>query len=127
MSSSLDGTVRVHDLTVAKAIDIMLFQSPPMSVSLAPTGEFMKSLTHVESRAVCLWENRMYFESGVKGTRVVKKPVHMVLPDVAAEVENDEMSPVRLDDGDISESDESDAEDFDVSKLPPPTGYLKND
>ena len=101
----------------------MIYQNAPMSVSMAPTDEFLAT-THVESRAICLWSNRTQFEDGVTGTKVIKKPVHMALPDVAAELNGDiAVAASRGDDGEISDEEE-DGEDFDVDKLPPPTGHI---
>ena len=116
-SSSLDGTIRVHDLATARTVDIMYFKSAPTSVSWSHTGEYLAT-THVESRAVCLWMNRGYFEGGPSSTRTVRKAVHMLLPDVAVDGED-----LAYGEDEDEISDEENEDEIDYSNLPETIGH----
>jgi len=59
-TSSLDGTIRVWDVPTGMCVDWMAFSSPPTSLALSPTGEFLAT-THVGRLGISLWCDKSFF------------------------------------------------------------------
>ncbi|KAL7532032.1 hypothetical protein ACHAXR_006047, partial [Thalassiosira sp. AJA248-18] len=59
-TSSLDGTIRVWDVPTGLCVDWMSFSSPPTSLALSPTGEFLAT-SHVGRLGISLWCDKSFF------------------------------------------------------------------
>ncbi|KAK1734687.1 WD40 repeat domain-containing protein [Skeletonema marinoi] len=59
-TSSLDGTIRVWDVPTGLCVDWMSFASPPTSMALSPTGEFLAT-SHVGRLGISLWCDKTFF------------------------------------------------------------------
>jgi len=59
-TSSLDSTIRVWDVPTGLCVDWMQFSSPPTSLALSPTGEFLAT-SHVDRLGISLWCDKSYF------------------------------------------------------------------
>jgi U3 small nucleolar RNA-associated protein 21 len=61
-SSSLDGTVRVWDVPTNSCVDWLSFGSPPTSLTISPTGEFMAT-THTGQLGISVWSDRSFYQT----------------------------------------------------------------
>ncbi|KAL3807867.1 hypothetical protein ACHAXA_010640 [Cyclostephanos tholiformis] len=59
-TSSFDGTIRVWDVPTGLCVDWMTFSSPPTSLTLSPTGEFLAT-SHVGRLGISLWCDKSFF------------------------------------------------------------------
>ncbi|KAL3799459.1 hypothetical protein HJC23_013914 [Cyclotella cryptica] len=59
-SSSLDGSIRVWDVPTGVCVDWMTFSSPPTSLTLSPTGEFLAT-SHEGRLGISLWCDKSFF------------------------------------------------------------------
>ncbi|KAL7544274.1 hypothetical protein ACHAWF_010216, partial [Thalassiosira exigua] len=59
-TSSLDGSIRVWDVPTGLCVDWMSFSSPPTSLTLSPTGEFLAT-SHVGQLGISLWCDKSFF------------------------------------------------------------------
>lgn len=85
VSASLDRSVRVWDLPTGRCIDWLAFDSAPTSVTFSPTSEYLAT-AHVDNVGVCLWANKAHFGKVLlEGAAAPRRPVHMGLPQTAAE------------------------------------------
>ncbi len=78
VSASLDRSVRVWDLLSARCIDWLTFERAPVSIALAPTGEYLVS-AHADMIGLCLWANRAFFGAVVLEAST-RTPVAMDFP-----------------------------------------------
>eukprot|EP00571_Detonula_confervacea_P005503 CAMPEP_0172319220 /NCGR_PEP_ID=MMETSP1058-20130122/37094_1 /TAXON_ID=83371 /ORGANISM="Detonula confervacea, Strain CCMP 353" /LENGTH=1390 /DNA_ID=CAMNT_0013034219 /DNA_START=78 /DNA_END=4250 /DNA_ORIENTATION=- len=87
-TSSLDGTVRVWDVPTGLCVDWMSFSSPPTSLALSPTGEFLAT-SHVGRLGISLWCDKSFFRMVLlDGTP--NEPAKMNEPCPVAECEQEE-------------------------------------
>lgn len=85
VSGSLDRSARVWDLPTGRCVDWLSFDSPPVSLAFAPTGEYLAT-AHADSVGVALWANKAHFGRVVlEGAAAPRKPCHMGLPQSEAE------------------------------------------
>ena len=61
-SSSLDGTIRVWDVPTNTCIDWLGFHTPPTSLTVSPTGEFLAT-THADRVGISLWSDRTFYQT----------------------------------------------------------------
>ncbi|EED95247.1 WD40-repeat protein [Thalassiosira pseudonana CCMP1335] len=59
-TSSFDGSIRVWDVPTGLCVDWMSFSSPPTSLALSPTGEFLAT-SHVGRLGISLWCDKSFF------------------------------------------------------------------
>ena len=78
VSASLDRSVRVWDLLSARCIDWLTFERAPVSIALAPTGEYLVT-AHADMIGLCLWANRAFFGAVVLEAST-RTPVAMDFP-----------------------------------------------
>jgi U3 small nucleolar RNA-associated protein 21 len=91
-TSSFDGTVRVWDVPTGLCVDWMSFSSPPTSLALSPTGEFMAT-SHVGRLGISLWCDKSFFRMVLlDGTP--NEPAKMNEPCPVAECEQEGASDV---------------------------------
>jgi len=104
LAASSDRSVRIWDLPRAQLIDVFMFNSPCISMSMSPTGEFLATC-HEDDLGVYLWSNITLFAP------INLKPL------------NDEYVPktiglpqVRVDDDDKDEENDNELESTDVAE-----------
>jgi len=86
----LDGTIRVWDVPTNSCVDWMAFDSPPTSLTVSPTGEFLAT-THTGKLGISLWSDRSFYQTvHVDGTLALTEPSRMDDPAPVAEVDNDD-------------------------------------
>jgi U3 small nucleolar RNA-associated protein 21 len=86
-TSSLDGTVRVWDVPTNSCVDWLGFSSPPTSLTISPTGEFLAT-THTGKLGISLWSDRSFYQTvHVDGAQALEVPASMDDPAPIAEVE----------------------------------------
>jgi len=61
-TSSLDGTIRVWDVPTNTCIDWLSFATPPTSLSLSSTGEFLAT-SHIDRLGIGLWCDKSFFKT----------------------------------------------------------------
>lgn len=89
-SASTDGTVRVWDVPTNSCVDWLGFATPPTSITVSPTGEFLAT-THVGKLGISLWSDRSFYQNvHVDGAREIKAPASMDDPSPIAEIEVEE-------------------------------------
>lgn len=87
-SASLDGTIRVWDVPTNSCVDWLGFGSPPTSLTVSPTGEFLAT-THTGKLGLSLWSDRSYYQTiHVDGSKPLDAPASMDDPAPIAEVES---------------------------------------
>jgi len=88
-TSSLDGTIRVWDVPTNSCVDWLAFDTPPTSLTVSPTGEFLAT-THSAKLGISLWSDRSFYQTvHVDGTLALKAPSRMDDPAPVAEVETE--------------------------------------
>ncbi|GAB2278180.1 hypothetical protein Dimus_012874 [Dionaea muscipula] len=84
LSSSMDSSLRIWDVVLAKQIDAVLMDVAITALSLSPNMDVLAT-THVDQNGVYLWVNQAMFSSG---TSVAfgsgKEVVHVNLPSVSS-------------------------------------------
>mmetsp|Transcript_2329 Transcript_2329/g.6663 ORF Transcript_2329/g.6663 Transcript_2329/m.6663 type:complete len:1234 (-) Transcript_2329:5398-9099(-) len=89
-SSSLDGTIRVWDVPTNSCVDWLGFKSPPTSLTVSPTGEFLAT-THADRLGLSLWSDRSFYQTiHVDGSGGLNVPASMDEPAPIAEVDGDD-------------------------------------
>lgn len=87
-SASLDGTIRVWDVPTNSCIDWLGFASPPTSLTVSPTGEFLAT-THTGKLGLSLWSDRSFYQTiHFDGSKPLDVPASMDDPAPIAEIED---------------------------------------
>lgn len=87
-TSSFDGTLRVWDVPTNTCVDWMSFASPPTSLSLSATGEFLAT-SHQGRLGISLWCDRSFFQTvHLDGAHPPTTPFFMDEPASVAEEED---------------------------------------
>jgi U3 small nucleolar RNA-associated protein 21 len=87
-TSSLDSSIRVWDVPTNACIDWLGFKTPPTSLTVSPTGEFLAT-THNEKLGISLWSDRSFFQTvHVDGATSPMEPARMDDPAPIAEIES---------------------------------------
>lgn len=60
ITASMDGTIKVWDIPSSYMIDHFRVESPCVSISMSPTGDFLAT-AHVNYLGIYLWSNKMLF------------------------------------------------------------------
>ena len=95
-TSSLDGTVRVWDVPTNTCVDWLGFRTPPTSLTVSPTGEFLAT-THAGKLGISLWSDRSFYQTvHVDGAASLLEPARMDDPMPIAETKSSDES-VELD------------------------------
>lgn len=85
-TASLDGTVRVWDVPTNTCVDWLSFETPPTSLTISPTGEFMAT-SHTGKLGLSVWSDRSFYQTvNVDGARELTRPFRMDEPRPLAEV-----------------------------------------
>jgi len=61
-TSSLDGSIRIFDLPTSSCVDWLQFSTPPTSLAVSPTGEFLAT-THSGSLGISIWCDKSYYQT----------------------------------------------------------------
>lgn len=89
-SASLDGTIRVWDVPTNSCVDWLSFSSPPTSLTVSPTGEFLAT-THTGKLGLSLWSDRSFYQTiHIDGSKPLDVPASMDDPAPLAEVERED-------------------------------------
>ncbi len=89
-SASLDGTIRVWDVPTNSCVDWLSFCSPPTSLTVSPTGEFLAT-THTGKLGISLWSDRSFYQTiHLDGSKPLDVPASMDEPAPIAEVEGED-------------------------------------
>ncbi|KAL3912292.1 MAG: hypothetical protein SGILL_006941, partial [Bacillariaceae sp.] len=87
-TSSLDSSIRVWDVPTNSCVDWMGFKTPPTSLTISPTGEYLAT-THNEKLGISLWSDRSFYQTvHVGGDTSLVEPALMDDPPPTAEVES---------------------------------------
>lgn len=90
-TSSLDGTIRVWDVPTNTCVDWLGFSSPPTSLTLSPTGEYLAT-THTGRLGISLWSDRSFYQTvHVDGSMSLSVPASMDDPAPVAEDDKDDV------------------------------------
>jgi len=85
-TASLDSTIRVWDVPTNKCIDWLSFDSPPTSLTVSPTGEFLAT-SHANKLGLSIWSDKTYYQRvSIDGAKELSKPFCMDQPNPIAEV-----------------------------------------
>jgi U3 small nucleolar RNA-associated protein 21 len=87
-TSSLDATIRVWDVPTGACVDWLAFQSPPTSLTLSPTGEFLVT-SHVDSVGLSMWCDKSFFQQVFLDGSAPLRPFQMDAPKPMSEAAND--------------------------------------
>lgn len=94
-TSSLDSTIRVWDVPTNKCVDWLGFQSPPTSLTMSPTGEYLAT-THMGKLGICIWNDKSFYQTvHIEGTEMTE-PARMDDPIPISDA-MDEMKEYQLD------------------------------
>jgi U3 small nucleolar RNA-associated protein 21 len=89
-TSSLDGTIRVWDVPTNTCIDWLGFTTPPTSLTVSPTGEYVAT-THTRKLGISLWSDRSFYQTvHVDGTTALTAPARMDDPAPITELDGNE-------------------------------------
>jgi U3 small nucleolar RNA-associated protein 21 len=116
-SSSLDGTVRVWDVPTNSCVDWLSFGSPPTSLTISPTGEFMAT-THTGQLGISVWSDRSFYQTvHVDGTPLAE-PARMDDPAPISESMDVTESHGKLNRGRSERRADTTEEELDDEKVP---------
>mmetsp|Transcript_11373 Transcript_11373/g.21279 ORF Transcript_11373/g.21279 Transcript_11373/m.21279 type:complete len:1157 (-) Transcript_11373:82-3552(-) len=84
-SASFDSTIRVWDVPTNTCVDWLAFTTPPTSLTLSTTGEFLAT-AHQDRLGISLWCDRSFFQTvHINGGQPPSVPFYMDEPASAAE------------------------------------------
>ena len=78
-TSSLDSTIRVWDVPTNKCVDWLAFKSPPTSLTISPTGQYLAT-THVGKVGINLWSDKSFYETVHMNGEELTQPAYMDEP-----------------------------------------------
>ena len=88
-TASLDGTIRVWDVPTNTCVDWLGFETPPTSLAVSPTGEFLAT-SHVGKLGLSIWSDKSYYQTvHVNGAKDFLEPCQMDEPRPLAEAWDD--------------------------------------
>ena len=88
LTTSLDGTLCVWDVPTSSCVDWLTFSTPPLSLTLSSTGEFLAT-AHMGRLGISLWCDRSFFQTvHLDGTNPPKEPIQMDEPSIVVEDED---------------------------------------
>jgi U3 small nucleolar RNA-associated protein 21 len=77
--TSLDSTIRVWDVPTNKCVDWLAFKSPPTSLTISPTGQYLAT-THVDRVGINLWSDKSFYETVHADGEELTQPAYMDEP-----------------------------------------------
>jgi WD40 repeat protein len=83
-TSSMDSTIRVWDVPTNKCVDWLAFKTPPTSLTISPTGQYLAT-THVGKVGISLWSDKSFYETVHIDGEDLLKPAYMDEPAVPDE------------------------------------------
>ncbi|CAN1272073.1 U3 small nucleolar RNA-associated protein 21 homolog [Linum perenne] len=91
LSSSMDGTLRIWDVILARQIDAIHVDVAITALSLSPNMDVLAT-THAEQNGVYLWVNQSMFSRGssIDSYASGKEVVSVRLPSISATIEDEE-------------------------------------
>ena len=92
-TASLDSTIRMWDIPTSTCVDWMSFNSPPTSLTVSPTGEFLAT-THSKSLGISLWSDRSFYQTIHANGKYIDHPYAMDEPVPLADTMDAENTPV---------------------------------
>ena len=85
-TASLDSTIRVWDVPTNCCVDWLAFETPPTSLAISPTGEFLAT-THMGKLGLSVWSDKSFYQTvNVNGAKELEQPSFMDEPRPIAEV-----------------------------------------
>ena len=75
-TASMDSTLRVWDVPTDSCVDWLGFQTPPISIAVSPTGEFI-STVHTGVLGLCVWSDRSFYETVYTAGEPPEEPAQM--------------------------------------------------
>lgn len=85
-TASLDSTIRVWDVPTNSCVDWLGFETPPTSLAISPTGEFLAT-SHIGKLGLSVWSDRSFYQTvNVNGAKELTQPCFMDEPKPIAEV-----------------------------------------
>ena len=78
-TSSMDSTIRVWDVPTNKCVDWLAFKSPPTSLTISPTGQYLAT-THVGKVGINLWSDKSFYETVHVDGEELNQPAYMDEP-----------------------------------------------
>ncbi|VAI81075.1 unnamed protein product [Triticum turgidum subsp. durum] len=96
ISSSMDGTLRIWDISLARQIDAMRVDVSITSVSMSPNMDVLAT-THVDQNGVYLWVNQALFSpsTNVDSYASGKHVRNVLLPTVSSAERSEEEEPIK--------------------------------
>ncbi|VAI93279.1 unnamed protein product [Triticum turgidum subsp. durum] len=96
ISSSMDGTLRIWDISLARQIDAMRVDVSITSVSMSPNMDVLAT-THVDQNGVYLWVNQALFSpsANVDSYASGKHVRNVLLPTVSSAERSEEEEPIK--------------------------------
>ncbi|XP_077146374.1 WD repeat-containing protein 36 [Ranitomeya variabilis] len=89
MTASMDCTVKVWDFPSGCLIDCFLLDSPIVSLTMSPTGDYLAT-AHVDDLAIYLWANKTLFSLvSLRPLPTNYEPMVVMLPGAADDTEED--------------------------------------
>ena len=83
-TASLDSTIRIYDVPTNSCVDWLGFKSPPTSLTISPTGEYLAT-THKEHLGISIWSDRSYYQTVHVDRSSLDEPIRMDEPVPLAE------------------------------------------
>ena len=78
-TASMDSTLRVWDVPTDSCVDWLRFKTPPTSIAVSPTGEFIATV-HTGSIGLSVWCDRSFYEIVYTEGEPPKEAAHMDEP-----------------------------------------------
>lgn len=89
LTASMDCTIKVWDFPSGCLIDCFLLDSPVVSLTMSPTGDFLAT-SHVDDLAIYLWSNKSLFSLiSLRPLPSNYEPIVVMLPGASDETEED--------------------------------------
>lgn len=108
-TASADGTIRLWDLPTGQCIDWIKMETPVVSLSFSPRGDFLAT-SHVDFRGVYLWSNQNYFSDVFIKPYTLPYPTKVRMPRVDGSYNEEDLKV----EGEIDMSKEHDLNDDDI-------------
>ncbi|KAG9487945.1 hypothetical protein GDO78_007643 [Eleutherodactylus coqui] len=89
LTASMDCTIKVWDFPSGCLIDCFLLDSPVVSLTMSPTGDYLATV-HVDDLALYLWSNKsLYSLVSLRPLPSDYEPLVVMLPGASEEIEED--------------------------------------
>ena len=78
-TASMDSTLRVWDVPTDSCVDWLGFKTPPTSIAISPTGEFITT-SHAGNLGLSIWTDRSFYETIYNDGELPSHPYRMDEP-----------------------------------------------